>query len=371
MDLSLSEEQRNLKQVARKFLAEFCPDTLVREMEDDEKGFPSKLWKEMARLGWLGIVIPEEFGGAGMGFFDLTILLEEMGRACLPGPFFSTVVLGSIPIIDFGNDQQKKDVLPDIASGKIILTLAHSEPAICWTTNHVETEARPHGKGYLISGTKLFVPYAHIAHRSIISVNTEKGVSLFLLKSPAKGMQCILLQTLGRDKLCEVILNEVELKRNELLGDLDRGNDLLENIQSLASVAKCAEMVGGAQKVLEMTVQHAKEREQFGRPIGSFQAIQHYCADMLTDIDSARLLTYEAALQRNEGLPFSRQAAIAKAWVSGAYRRVTALGVQIHGGMGVTMEHNMQLYYRGAKEAEIFFGDADYFRERLARELID
>jgi len=183
MDLSLSMEQDDLKKTARKFLADFCPDTLVREMEGAKEGFPLNLWQEMAKLGWQGIVIPEEFGGAGMGFFELVILLEEMGRACLPGPFFCTVALGGLLIQEFGNDRQKRELLPAVSKGEAIITLAHSEPACGWFTDKVEMEAKPSGQDYVIRGTKIFVPYAHAAQWMIVSVQVEGKISLFLLSA--------------------------------------------------------------------------------------------------------------------------------------------------------------------------------------------
>jgi len=374
MDLSLSEEQEMLRKAARDFLTDKCPKTLVKEMEEDEKGYSPQLWQEMAELGWLGLAFPEKYGGSEMQFLDLLILLEEMGRACLPGPFFSTVVLGGLPILDIGSEEQKKEYLPQIADGKAIFTLALTEPSGRYDAAAVEVKAVADGDDYVITGTKLFVPDAHIADCLLCVARTdeqaapEDGITLFLVDGKSPGIGYTMLKTIASDKLCEVVFDQVRVPKKNILGQLNHGWREVQKIIERAAVAKCCEMVGGMQQVLEMTVDYAKERKQYDRPIGSFQVIQHYCAHMATDVDGSRFCTYQAAWMLSEGLPCTKEAAIAKAWTGDAYRRVLALSHQIHGAIGVTMDHDLHFYTARAQAAAATLGDADFYREIVARE---
>ncbi|MEK7847910.1 MAG: acyl-CoA dehydrogenase family protein, partial [Chloroflexota bacterium] len=349
MDLGLSEEQEMLRKMARDFLVNECPKTLVRQMEEDEKGYTPELWAKMAEQGWLGLPFPEKYGGVGYSFLDLTVLLEEMGRACLPGPFFSTVVLSGYTILEAGSEEQKKKLLGAIARGKLVCTLALTEPSASYDPKDIKVKATARADGYVINGTKLFVPDANVAGCMIVVARTsgrgDQGITLFLVDPKAPGVSITQLKTIASDKLCEVTFKNVKVGQDAVLGQVGQGWSAVEKGLQRAAVAKCAEMVGGAQQVLEMTVDYAKQRVQFGRPIGSFQAIQHYCANMVTDVDGARLITYEAAWRLQEGLPSAKEVSMAKAWTSEAYRRVTALGHQIHGGIGFTIEHDMQLYF--------------------------
>ncbi|MBI2907599.1 MAG: acyl-CoA/acyl-ACP dehydrogenase [Chloroflexi bacterium] len=373
MDFGLSEEQEMLKTMARDFLEKECPKAVVREMVDNEKGYPPQLWRQMAELGWMGLIVPEKHGGSGGSFLDLAVLLEEMGRALLPGPFFSTVVLGALPLMLAGTEAQKNELLPRIASGEIILTLALTEPGGQYDASGIEASAAHDGADYVVAGTKLFVPNAHVADYLICAVRTarggspEEGITLLLVEG--KAASCTVLKTIDGSKLCEVLLEKVRVPAANLIGEEGKGWPLIEAILQRAAVAQCSEMVGGAQQVLDMTVAYAKDRQQFGRPIGSFQAVQHHCANMLMDVDGSRFITYQAAWMISEGIPCAREAAIAKAWVSEAYRRVTALGHQIHGGIGFCLDHDMPLYYKRAKALESTFGDADFHRETVAREI--
>lgn len=374
MDLGLSEEQEMLRKMARDFLLNECPKTLVRQMEEDEKGYSPELWKKMAELGWMGLAFPERYGGGGGSFLDLSILLEETGRACLPGPFFSTVVLAGMAILEAGSETQKKNLLSQIALGKLIATLALTEPSASYEARDIQVKATPSADGYVLNGTKLFVPDAHVAQCLVVAARTKRGVSpegitLFLVDPKSTGIAITPLKTIASDKLCEVAFKGVKVGKDAVLGPVDGGWPVIEKLIQKSAAAKCCEMVGGAQQVLEMTVSYAKERVQFGRPIGSFQAIQHYCANMATDVDGSRFITYQAAWMLSEGLPAAKEVAMAKAWTSEAYRRVTALGHQVHGGIGFTKDHDMQLYYRRAKAAEVTFGDADFHREIVAQQI--
>ena len=374
MDLDLSEDQKMLRTMARDLLEKECPKTLVREMEDDEKGHSPELWGKMMELGLLGLPFPEKYGGEGGSFLDLAVLLEETGQACLPGPFFSTVVLGGLPISAAGSEEQKQKFLPMIAQGKIF-SLALTEADGGLDPACIETSAAAEKDGYVISGAKLFVPDAHVADYLLCLARTNKGSSkgegltLFIVDAKSPGISCTLLHTIARDKQCEVVFQKVAVPRENILGKVDKGWEVIEKALEVAAVAKCAEMVGAAEQVLEMAIEYAKERVAFDHPIGSFQAIQHYCANMKVDVDGMRFITYQAAWLLSEGLPAAKEVAMAKAWVNEAYRRITGSGHQIHGSIGYTLDHDMQIYYRRGKAAEVLFGDADLHREKVACEL--
>jgi alkylation response protein AidB-like acyl-CoA dehydrogenase len=377
MDLGLTEEQEMLRTSARDFLEKECPKSLVKEMAEDEKGYTPELWRKMAELGWMGLAFPDEYDGMGMSFLDLVVLLEEMGHACLPGPFFSTVILGGFTILEAGNEEQKKEFLPKISSGDLILTVALTEPSAKYDPASITVKAVPDKDEYIISGTKLFVENAHIADYIICVTRTkdaptgrgEEGITLFLVDGRSPGISTTLLKTIAGDKQCEIIFDNVRVPKKNMLGELDKGWGVVEKMLEKATVALCAQMIGGAQAALDMSIAYAKERIQFGRPIGSFQAIQHYCANMVTDVDGSKFITYEAAWKLSEGLPATMEVSMAKAWVSEAYRRVALLGHQIHGGIGFCMDHDMPLYFKRAKAAEPTFGDADWHREVVAKQL--
>ncbi len=369
MNLALSEEQEMLRTMARDFLADKLPKTTVKEMEESEQGYSPELWKEMAQLGWMGLAFPEKYGGSGMSFLDLAILLEEMGRACLPGPYFSSVVLSGFAILDIGTDAQKDKYLPGISSGETIVTLALTEPSASYEESGIETKAAAEGNSYVISGTKLFVPDANVADYLLVAARMGKGITLFIVDGKGPGISTTVLKTIANDKLCEVVFDKVKVPKDNILGKLDEGWPEIEKIIQRAAVGKCCEMTGCIQQALEMTVQYAKDRKQYGHPIGSFQVIQHYCADMATDVDGTRLSAYQAAWMLSEGLPCTKEVAIAKAWAGEACQRVMALAHQIHGAIGVTIDHDLQYYTRRAKAAEVSFGDAAFHRAVVAREM--
>jgi alkylation response protein AidB-like acyl-CoA dehydrogenase len=375
MDFALSEQQEMLRNTARDFLAKECPKSLVREMEQDEKGYSPELWKKMAELGWMGLVFPEAYGGSGLSSLDFTTLLEEMGRALVPGPFLSTVVCGGLTILRWGSEEQKRELLPRIAKGELILSLALTEASASYDAADITVRAVPEGDDYVISGTKLFVADAQVADYLLCVTRTkdgddkQKGLTLFLVDAKRPGISCTLLKTFTADKQCEVVFDKARVPKSNMLGELDRGWEIVEDITEQAAFALCPWMVGGAQQVLEMSTNYAKERVQFGRPIGSFQAIQHKCADMATDVAGARDIIYQTAWKLNEGLLCKKDVSIAKAWTCEVYRKACVEGVQIHGGIGITQDHDMQLYYRRAKAMEIAFGDADYHLELVAREM--
>lgn len=375
MDISLSEEQELLQGSARDFLQKECPIRLVRTMEDDNSGYDLNLWKQMGDLGWLGLVLPEEHGGSGATMVDLVVLLEEFGRALMPGPFVPTVVQCGLPLLWAGSDQQKRAYLPKLAQGELIGTMAWHEPSATSQPAGIETTATLQGENFVLNGTKLCVPYAHVADYVLTVARTgtgatpADGITLFLVEARSPGMAIDKLGTIADDHQCEVVFNDVTVPRSQVLGEPGKGWSLVEQVLLHGAVAKCAEMVGIAQQAFEISLNYAKTRVQFGRPIGSFQAIKHKLANMVIDVDGSRYVTYHAAWLLSEGLPASREVAVAKAWTNEACRRVVKDGQQVHGGIGYTKEYDLQLYTRRAKGAEIAFDDSDTHREAVATSL--
>ena len=277
MDLGLSEEQEMLKNFARDFLEKECPEKLVREMEEDERGYTDALWQGMAGQGWQGLIIDEEHGGTGMTFLDLCVLLEEFGRALVPGPFINTVLSTGL-VQAIGSDEQKSEILPKVASGELIMTLAFTEPSARFDVDGVDTTATKDGEDYVLSGTKLFIPDAHVSDQLIVVAREpgsvgEDGISLFLVDGKADGVTCTVLKTIAADKQCEVKLENVNVPASALLGPEGQGWGVMHAAKRYWTVAYCAYLVGLAQRDFEISVDYARERIQFGRPIGSFQAI--------------------------------------------------------------------------------------------------
>jgi alkylation response protein AidB-like acyl-CoA dehydrogenase len=377
MDFGFSEEQDMLRQSVRDFLEAECPMTYVRQMMEDERGYSEDQWKKMVELGWTGLIIPEQYGGAGLNMVDMVVVLEEMGKVVMPGPFYASAILGGAAIELGGSDAQKQRYLPDLAAGTRKATLAQVEESGRWDAEGIAVAAKAAGGGYSLSGTKLFVHDAHNADLLIVPVRTggsgSDGVTLLIVDAKAKGVATRVLKTMDQTrKLCEVRFDNVQVNGDAVLGAVGKGWPLLDRIVDRAKVALCAEMCGGAQKVLEMSVEYAKVREQFGKPIGSFQAIQHKCANMMVQVESAKSATYYAAWAVANDVPEAHLAAcMAKAYCSDAYRFVSAEGIQIHGGIGFTWEHDMHLYFKRAKGSEVTFGDATWNRELVAQVVLD
>jgi alkylation response protein AidB-like acyl-CoA dehydrogenase len=375
MNFGFNEEQELLRSTARKFFDNECASVTVRKLMDGPEGMTPDLWKKIAEQGWTGLIFADEHGGMGLGFVDLVVLMEEMGRAVVPGPFFSTVLLGGLAVREAGTDAQKKAWLPKISSGEARATLAWMEPSAELGARGITLQATARGAGFTLNGTKLFVHDAHtadviaVATRTSSGQNPEDGVSLFLVPKGTPGMSVTLLPTMDQTrKLCEVGLKDVVLGAEALMGTAGSGWAPLARVIDRATVALCAEMCGGAQKVLEMTVEYAKIRQAFGRPIGSYQGVKHKAADMLVDVENSKSITYYAAWAMDEGVPEGQLAvSMAKAYVSDAYRRVSGAGIQLHGGIGFTWEHDLHLYFKRAKGSEFTFGDATWHRERVAQ----
>jgi len=375
MDFTITNEQEMLRTSAREFLEVECPRSLVREMETDDTGHSPGLWQKMADLGWLGLPFPEQYGGAGLGFQDMATLLEEMGRALLPGPFFSTVVLCGQAILEAGTEDQKASFLTKIASGKLIMALALTEPTANYQAGDISVRADLSGGNYVINGTKMFVSDGQVADyfivvaRTTLGADPSEGISLLLVDARSSGITVNPLRVMGIDKQAEVIFQDVRVPSGHLLGPADEGWPLVEKLLAWGAAGKCAESVGGAQAALDLTVEYVKARQAFGQPIGSFQAIQHHCANMLTDVDTSRYLMHQAAWLVAQGKFHAPEISKAKAWISDAYSRVTTLAHQCHGAIAFTKEMDIHLYHKKAKVNEVLFGDAAFHWERIASAL--
>ncbi len=369
MNFAFTEEQEELRKTVRQFLEAKSPETAVREQMETETGFDPAVWSQMGeQMGLQGLIVPEEFGGSGYSYVELGIVLEEMGRALLCAPFFSTVVLAANTLIHSGDEAAKAAHLPGIASGETIATLAYTEPSGKWDESGITMQATASGDGWSLSGTKMFVLDGHTANLIIVAARTDKGVSLFAVDGGAAGLTRTALSTMDQTRKQAKL--EFSNTPATLIGADGEGWNILGRVLDLAAVGLAAEQVGGAQKVLEMAVDYAKVRVQFGRPIGSFQAIKHKCADMLLEVESAKSAAYYGmwcAAELNDELP--SVASLAKAYCSEAYFHATAENIQIHGGIGFTWEHPAHLYFKRAKSSELLFGDPTYHRELLAQRI--
>jgi len=374
VDFAFSEEQDMLRRSTRDFLLKECGSKVVRTLMESSDAYDPVLWKKLAGLGWTSLGIPEQYGGAGT-FLDLIVVLEECGRALLPGPFFATMGLAVPALIEAGTEAQKKEVLGAIAEGRARATLAMTEPSGRWDASGVTLTAKPVAGGWRLDGVKLFVPDAASADYVVVAARTrgegEEGISLFLVKGRPKGMSVTQLQTLDMTRRwSEVRFEGVQLDADDLMGAPHMGWAPLRRTLEWGTAALCAEMVGGAQKVLEDSTEYAKTRHQFGKPIGIYQAVSHKLADMLVLSESGRSATYYAAWAVEADAPDrSLAASMAKAYVSDAYRKVAGDGIQVHGGIGFTWEHDMHLYFKRAKASEVTLGDATYHRELVAQSL--
>ena len=366
-----------LRRSAREFLAKECPPKVVRRLMEAGSTYDEALWKKIAGLGWTALGIPEQYGGVGT-FLDLVVVLEEAGRALLPGPFFSTMGLAVPVLLEAGTEAQKKLVLAAIADGTARATLAFTEPTGRWDAASVRLSARPAGGGWRLDGVKRFVPDADSAGWLVVPARTrgegEEGITLFLVDLTAgkpKGLTVTPLETLDMTRRwSEVRFEDVEVDAGAVMGAPDKAWPALRRALDWATAALCAEMAGGVQKVLETSTEYAKTRQQFGKPIGIYQAVSHKLADMLVLSESGRSATYYAAWAVDADAPDrSLAASMAKAYVSDAYRKVAGDGIQVHGGIGFTWEHDMHLYFKRAKASEVTLGDATYHRELVAQAL--
>jgi alkylation response protein AidB-like acyl-CoA dehydrogenase len=375
VNFAFSEEQEELRRAVRQFLESKSPETEVRRLMETTEGFDPAVWKQMGQeLMLQGLAIPEEYGGQGFTFIELGIVLEEMGRVLLCAPYFSSVVLAANAIMNVGTDDQKQALLPGIASGDTIATLAFTEPSGKWDAAGITMEANENvGGEFTLTGEKMFVLDGFTADTIVVVARLEgttgtDGIMFFTVAGDADGLTRTPLQTMDQTR------KQAKLEFDNVvaspLGSSQDGFAAFSKTLDQAAVALANEMMGGAQRVLEMSVEYAKVRVQFGRPIGSFQAIKHKCADMLLEVESGKSAAYYAswaAAEDNDELPVV--AALSKAYCSEAYFHAAAENIQIHGGIGFTWEHPAHLYFKRAKSSEIYLGDPTYHRELLAQRI--
>ena len=373
MDLGYTEQQQLLKDSARDFVEREFSTAKLRELHAAGRCHDRDLWQKMASLGWQGIAVPEAYGGSGQGWVDLLVLVEEMGRGLLPGPFLSTVLCG-ILIDRYGSADQKQRWLPGIAEGHTVMALALTELRGTYDRAGIQAIAQTTAAGYRLSGTKSFVRDADAADYILVAANVgdaSGGLGLFVVDARAAGLSITPLKTIGKDCQCKVELRDVAVAADSLIGTADASWGRLDEIVGMGALLECGYAVGIMGKATEMTIDYAKTRVQFGRPIGSFQAIQHKVADMVTDLDGSRYITYHAAWRLDEGLPAQADIARAKAWVSEAVRRVMREAHQIHAGIAFIIEHDLHLYFNRAKAAELVFGQAEHHLDTVAAAVLD
>jgi len=369
MNFAFSEEQEELRKSVRRFLEDKSAEAEVRRLMETTEGYDPAVWNQMAQqLGLQGLAIPEEHGGSGYSYVELIVVFEEMGRALLAAPYFSTVALAANALLASGDDAAQKEYLPGIASGEVIATLAFTEDNGRWDLDGIQLAATKSGDGYTLDGHKMFVIDGHTAGLIVVAARTDAGISLFAVEGDAPGLTRTPLSTM--DQTRKQARLEFSGTPARIIGNNGGGEPALTKTFDLAAVALAAEQVGGAQKCLEMSVEYAKVRVQFGRPIGSFQAIKHKCADMLLEVESAKSAAYYAgwaAADHSDELPVV--ASLAKAYCSEAYFHAAAENIQIHGGIGFTWEHPAHLYFKRAKSSELLLGDPAYHRELLAQRI--
>ncbi len=369
MDLDFTPEQELLRDTVRGVCAQHAPPSVVREMEDDPVGYPEPFWKQLADLDLVGLLLPERYGGSGMSMLDAAIVYEELGRALAPSPHFASSVMSGGTIERAGNDDQRAAWLPRIASGASIVTPAWLEPRGGFGPAGVRTTAATDGDRFVLDGVKRHVPFAGSAERLLVLARSPKGVELFLVPADAAGVALRQQFTLASDTQYEVKLTGVVAAPDDrlALGGWDAWNAAMHD----GIILLAAQAIGGARHALEITTQYAKDRKQFDKPLGAFQAISHYLADAVTNVDGAETLVWEAAWARSAGRDVARLAPMAKLFACQTFRDVTAMAQQVFGGVGFTVESDIQLYFRRAKQLQISWWDRRYLEELVATDVLD
>lgn len=374
MDFSLSDEQELFREAGRRFLRERCSSKVIRELERSETGFSAELWKEIARQGWTGIAIPERYGGSGLGFVELGVLHEEIGAAAFDSPLFASL-MAALAILTGGSAEQKERLLPAIASGETIVALAVEELGVAYEPQFVAASASAADGTYRLRGTKMFVPYASVADYLLVLARTGGAVedetlcSLLLVERASCGIGMTPLESIAPDRQFQVDFDGVRVPSNHVLGAAGSGVKIIADVCRKGTALVCAEMLGGARHQLEVTAEYVKQRVQFDRPLGSFQAVQHHLADMFTLVQGSRWTSYQAIDRLDRNLPADREILIAKAFTNDACQRVAALAQQLHGGVGVDVENDLQFYFRRAKALELKFGPTPLQLKRLGDRL--
>ncbi len=376
MDVLLNEEEEMVKNAAREFLEGECPPSLAREMEKDDLGYPPGLWQQMARLGWLGLALPETYGGQGLPLTYLGIIMEELGRAIAPVPLHSTIV-PALTIARDGTEEQRQAVLPRVSSGDLVMTWALTERDPRFLPETIQTEAVTQGDHFVLSGTKMFVDNFDAAEKCLVVCRTapassdNQGISLFLVDTSSPGISHIPLITLAKDKQSQVTFDQVSVPQENMVGRLNQGWPVAEAMVERATLLLCAQMVGATRKDAEMAIEYAKNRVAFGRPIGAFQSIQHLCADMILWVDGAQLLTYEALWKMDQGLPAGVEVSQAKSFCNEKCEAVVRSSQVIHGGIGFMMEFDLHLWFRRVTSWTMRLGTSFEHRAKIASALQD
>lgn len=375
MDYSVGKERAMLRKSAREFFEKECPKDKVRELKIDPRAYDPKMWKKMVKLGFQGLVIPEAYGGMDGDFIELTLFMEEIGRNITPMPYYATVALCALPIIAFGSEAQKEEWLPGIAEKGDIWTLAQTEELANNEASEIRMSAAAENDGYLLNGTKIFVPYAHVAGKMLVAARTsdggdpETGVTIFVVDPKSDGVRIEPIPTVARDGRCEVILENVRVGRSDILGAVDQGWPILADIQQKGALLKAAEMSGGARAAFEIVLNYCKERQQFNKPIGSFQGVQFRLVDMNTDLDSLKYLVYEAAWELSAGMPAQLSVSAAKAKANEVYHNICHYGIYLHGAIGWTEEMDIGLFHLRTRSMTYDAGGTDLHLEKIACEL--
>jgi alkylation response protein AidB-like acyl-CoA dehydrogenase len=382
MNFELSEVQKMLRSSARDFLEKECPESLVREMEENEGGYSPDLWRRMADLGWLGLVYPEKYGGSGGSILDMAILYEEMGRAMLPSPHLSTVVLCGLTILNAGSEEQKEELLPKIVNGDLILALALTEPEAswegkAWDAEGVSVGATADGDDYVIDGTKLFVYDAKAANyllcvtRTTDGAKPDDGVTLFLVDAKSPGISRTILRTTAGDKRqSEVVFDKVRVPKRNMVGELNAGWIPLDKAMQVGAVLLSAQMVGAGQVATELAVDHAKTRIQFDMPIGIHNWVQDYCIKAFADVEGSRNVVYQAAWMLSENIPCKMEVSIAKAWTNNALEDAFWNAHQVLAGVGFTTQDGvLPLYTKRGRVDSLYLGDTAYHLEKIAQQI--
>ncbi len=374
MDFGFSEQQVMLRTTAREFLAREYPKTKVRAVYKEDTGYDARVWRDMAQLGWQGLVLPAEYEGTEAGFLDLVILFEEMGRNIAPGPFFSTVAHCSLALLEFGTAEQKSRFLPAIARGEEVWTLALIEESASYSPAEIRLTAAARGGGYVLSGAKVFVADAHVANYMLVAARTGKssaagGITVFIVETGNPGIKIDRIPTMAGDRQFQVTFENVSVPESGVLGSPGKGWEIVDFILQRAAVLKSAEMSGACQAVLDMTSAYVKDRVQFDRPVGSFQAVQSKLADMVIDVDAVGYLLYQAAWEIEQGKPSQIHISAAKARAAEAYEKMCIEGMTAHGAIGFTEDCDLGFYYRRVREAAFTGGNTGLHLEKIAAAL--
>ncbi|HEX8966240.1 MAG TPA: acyl-CoA dehydrogenase family protein, partial [Chloroflexota bacterium] len=377
MDFDFTQEQAMLRDLTREFLSRESTPRAVRAVMDDPRGFSDSTWQQMAEMGLHGLAIDAGYGGQGLGMVEHALVLDEMGRAAYPGPYFASTVLAAGAIATSGQDDRMARYLPDIAAGRTRATLALIESALSWTASGVHLRAERRGDGYVLSGLKRFVPFAHVADLMLVVARTSDlpgdGTTVFAVPGSAAGVtQTPNVEVDRTNPTSTVTFDTVTVAADAVIGELDQGWAIIGPVLERAAIAAAAEMLGASRRCMHMSVEYASVRHQFGQPIGMFQAIKHACSEMLLEVENSHAATYYAAWAQDARSPdASLAASAAKAYVGDASRKVCGSSIQVHGGIGFTWEYDLHLYFKRAKHFEPLYGDADFHRERALQLMLE